>query len=63
VFFPHLVPENSDSFRILIYIFANKLHLLRRTQHRFVLIAPTSCALHVSAISQATIRHVNTKIT
>jgi hypothetical protein len=41
--------------------FLNTLHLLRRTQYRYISIAPYMYAKW-KAISQAIIRHINTKI-
>jgi len=42
----------------------NKLHLFCKTQHKcfLKLSCALTCMLHVSALSQAIIRHVNTKI-
>jgi len=40
----------------------NKLHLLRRTHHKFIFITPCVCVLHVRPLSQAVIRHVNTNV-
>jgi len=38
----------------------NKLHLQGRTQHRFILNVPY-IMLHISALSQAIMKHINTK--
>ena len=49
---------------IPLCLLLNKLHLFSLTQHRFISIqfGACTCVLHVSACTEAIIRHGNTEI-